>query len=206
MSRLHTKLYYMTCSQVSKAAMKYFDNLYADLGDSKLSLLTAWEVVRRLTPLTIPELSFFFNKGTVELWCRNAVLEAMEVPLMAWYLYKHAPPSVVRLGKKLVKNVQVALREQIERTLWTEMNAKFMSVMKIGLLDVYVGYPKNFETVKNLDMVYRDYPDVGDSFLVPWLSAMQLTISGLLGNASTFRLAFAGVSAISNGDRAPVAS
>ncbi|KAH9375956.1 hypothetical protein HPB48_013856 [Haemaphysalis longicornis] len=58
---------------------------------------------------------------------------------------------------------------------------------KVKTMGLHVGYPKYFESHRDIDDVYSSYPDVGSSFLTPWLTAIGKTIEWQINNHTSFR-------------------
>ncbi|XP_077553342.1 endothelin-converting enzyme 1-like [Haemaphysalis longicornis] len=172
------------------AVMEYFDKLYADLGNKKLCLLTAWALLRKLMPLTIPKFVSSFNKFTVKTWCRDAVFDAMEVPLLSWYLFSAVPTNTVRQVTRLATQIQFSILKEIEGSRWIDNYTRRVALDKISGVSMHIGYPKNFGSSKAIDKVYAHYPAANGSFLLPWLTAMKMTMQTLMQNVTTYRLEF----------------
>ncbi|KAH9371311.1 hypothetical protein HPB48_011619 [Haemaphysalis longicornis] len=174
---------------VCNTAMEYFDKLYADLGNKKLCLLTAWALLRKLTPLTFPKLASYFTTATVQSLCREAVFDAMEVPLISWYLYSAVPTNAVRQATRLATHIQFSILKEIEGSRWIDTYTRRVALDKINGVSMHVGYPKNLGSSKAIDEVYAHYPGANGTFLFPWLTAMKMTMQTLMQNATTYRLA-----------------
>ncbi|KAH9384356.1 hypothetical protein HPB48_026363 [Haemaphysalis longicornis] len=172
---------------VSKPAMQYFDKLYADLGNTKLCLLTAWELLRKLIPFASLKLQSFLTTDTLSVWCREAVLDVMEVPLMSWYLFSEVPSDVVRHSAKIAFQIQLSILQEIQGSRWIDDDTRKVAHYKISNMSIYMGYPKHLASIDAINTVYRSYPWAHDLFLYHWFKAMNLTIWNLLQDATNFR-------------------
>ncbi|XP_077550637.1 endothelin-converting enzyme 1-like [Haemaphysalis longicornis] len=172
---------------VSKAAMQYFDKLYADLGNTKLCLLTAWELLRKLIPFASVKLQSFLTTDTLRVLCREAVLDVMEVPLMSWYLFPVVPSEAVRHSAKIAIQIQLSILKEIQRSRWIDDDTRKMAHYKISNMSIHMGYPKHLASFDAINKVYRKYPWAPDSFLYHWFRAMKKTMWNLLQDATHFR-------------------
>lgn len=174
--------------QVSEPALRYFNMLYAELGSQKLSLLTAWELLRSLMPLAMVGVA---NQQALREQCLYAVRKAMEVPLVSWYLFMEVPPATVAAARTMVSHIRDSILEEIHDSHWLSGNTKKMALYKVQTMGLHVGYPEYFNFTKNINRAYRDYPDVAGSFLHPWLKAMEMTITWMATNSTSFRYSVA---------------
>ncbi|XP_077553345.1 uncharacterized protein LOC144168184 [Haemaphysalis longicornis] len=138
---------------VSLVAMEYFDKLYAALGNKNLCLLTAWALLRKLMPLTIPKLASSLNMGSVKSRCRDAVFDAMEVPLLSWYLFSAVPTNAVRQATRLATDIQFSILKEIEGSRWIDTDTRKVALDKIKSVSMHVGYPKNYGSSKAIDKI-----------------------------------------------------
>ncbi|KAH9384836.1 hypothetical protein HPB48_026858 [Haemaphysalis longicornis] len=188
----HTKNSYLRDYPVlvSRSAMQYFDKLYADLGNKKLCLLTAWALARKLLPVASEKVESFLTEDTFAAWCRETVLETMEVPLMSWYLFPRVSSKELRHSSKITQQIQHSILQQIENSRWIDNYTRQVAFHKIRNATIHIGYPKNLASHEAIDKAYHWYPTAWDKFMTRWLHAMKLTAKNLLQNATTFRLAF----------------
>ncbi|KAH9370983.1 hypothetical protein HPB48_019090 [Haemaphysalis longicornis] len=173
---------------VRKSAMTYFDKLYADLKEDQVSLLAAWELLRTLMPLSSRRVAagHFYSAETVKRMCLRAVMHAMEVPLLSWYLAAEVTRGTLPAAAKMVAKVRSAVLDDIQYSKWLDMDTKKKALYKVNATYAHVGYPSYFAGTKQLNLAFRDYPDVNQSFLTPWLDAMGKTIAWRAQNHSSF--------------------
>ncbi|XP_077538249.1 membrane metallo-endopeptidase-like 1 [Haemaphysalis longicornis] len=173
---------------VNHEALKYFDRLYGDLKEEDLSLLTAWELLLVIVPLTNAKVPrSFYTVQDILAKCLRASMQAMEVPLLSWHLFKEVPRTTVGASRAMTQCIKDTILNEIEDSDWLDGGTKSTAMDKVNTMGLHVGYPKYFESHRDIDDVYSSYPDVGSSFLTPWLTAIGKTIEWQINNHTSFR-------------------
>ncbi|XP_077541234.1 endothelin-converting enzyme 1-like [Haemaphysalis longicornis] len=173
------------------SALAYLNATFAELGNTELCLLSAWELLRTLVPLSSPYVArAFYSDADFRATCLSAVARAMEVPLFSHYLFRVVPQATVEAANALVARVREAATEEIQDSVWLDDSTKWTALNKLRVLRAHVGYPSLFSREEELDEIYVGYPDAmeqhSSDFLEHWLSAMQRTISWKTSNHSSF--------------------
>ncbi|KAH9369206.1 hypothetical protein HPB48_016921 [Haemaphysalis longicornis] len=169
--------------QASASALAYFDSVYSNLGEKGTSLLTAWELVRTLVPLSVSRVAKRLKN--YHLNCLMFAMRAMEVPLVSLYLFRVVSGSTIVHAKDMVEHIRESVMEEIRYADWLDEATRLTAYKKVQNLQAYVGYPRFYSNPKELDELYAPCPDVsGNEFLVPWLCAMKLNIDWRIRNRS----------------------
>ncbi|KAK8756194.1 hypothetical protein V5799_001105 [Amblyomma americanum] len=171
--------------QISISALAYFDKVHSNLGEAGTSLLTAWELMRTLVPLSSPHLAK--RVRYFQLLCLRSAVRAMEVPLLSHYLFKAVPESTVASAETMSEGMRRSVTEEILHADWLDNATRSAALDKMRTLRAHIGYPKFFGNDGELDEVFARYPEVSGHFLTPWLSAMKLTIEWEMKNQSSFK-------------------
>ncbi|KAH9370967.1 hypothetical protein HPB48_013387 [Haemaphysalis longicornis] len=167
--------------------MEYLNKLYAEIGNERLSLLTAWELVRTLSPFTVPAVAHRHKKQSLQELCLDAVRNAMEVPLLSWYLFPEVTSASVGMALNMATHIKATTLELIRRSPWLDGATKNAALHKLYAMTLHVGYPRYFNSTRAIDRTYRQYPDIAGSFFKPWLEAMNMTITWITTNHSSIR-------------------
>ncbi|XP_077536940.1 membrane metallo-endopeptidase-like 1 [Haemaphysalis longicornis] len=181
---------------VNPDVMRYFDLLYGDLKEEDLSLLTAWELLLVIAPLTSAKgPRSFYTVQQIGAKCLLASMQAMEVPLLSWHLFREVPRTTVGASRAMTQRIKDTILNEIEDSDWLDGGTKSTAMDKVKTIGLHVGFPKYFESDRDIDDVYSSYPDVGSSFLTPWLTAMGKTIEWQINNHTSFRFSVVVVNA-----------
>lgn len=181
---------------VQKPDIIRFANLCRYLGNRRLSLLVAWELLRTLMPLSSPGVAMHYKEETARHMCLRAVERAMEVPLLSWYLFKEVPPGVVARAKEMADYTRKSILEEIDSSTWLDGTTKQAAINKVYSMRLHVGYPSHFASRKEIERFYGSYPDVDDSFLKPWQEAMKKTVRWMTVDNSSFWFSVASTNAL----------
>lgn len=173
-----------------------FERLCRELGNEKLSLLVAWELLRTLLPLSYPSVAMRYSAESANQMCMRAVARAMEVPLLSWYLFKEVPPGAVSKAKEMADYIRKTILAEIDSATWLDGQTKQVAITKVYSMRQHVGYPKFFATPKEIDKFYSTYPDIKNSFVKPWKEAMQKTVKWITTNTSSFWFSVASTNAL----------
>ncbi|XP_077485136.1 membrane metallo-endopeptidase-like 1 [Amblyomma americanum] len=171
--------------QISVSAVAYFDDVHSNLGEVGTSLLTAWELLRTLAPLSSPHLAK--RVQYFQLLCLRYTVRAMEVPLLSHYLFKAVPDSTVVSAKTMLMHMRRSVTYAILHADWLDNATRSAALDKMRTLRAHIGYPRFFGNDEELNEAYARYPDVSGRFLTPWLSAMKLSIEWEVRNSSSFK-------------------
>ncbi|XP_077536774.1 neprilysin-1-like [Haemaphysalis longicornis] len=87
----------------------------------------------------------------------------------------------------MTQRIKATILNEIEDSDWLDGGTKSTAMDKVNTMGLHVGYPKYFESHREIDDVYSSYPDVGSSFLAPWLTAIGKTIEWQINNHTSFR-------------------
>ncbi|XP_077508130.1 endothelin-converting enzyme 1-like [Amblyomma americanum] len=163
-----------------------FARLCKRLGKERLSLLTAWELLRTLMPLSSPNMAVQYTAESSRDMCLRAVARAMEVPLLSWYLFKEVPQATVAAATSMADHIRHSVLDEIDSSTWLDGGTRKTAINKVHSMRMHVGYPSYFGSGKEIDSVYASYPDVRGSFVKPWQEAMKLTVQWMTKNHSSF--------------------
>ncbi|CAN8014056.1 unnamed protein product, partial [Ixodes persulcatus] len=158
---------------VSLRALAYIDLLYQQFGDAGINLLVAWEVLRQLAPLATPSIANINSKRSTSALCLDAVIKAMEVPALSVYLYSAVPPEAIRAANVMLERIQASVLEGIRESKWLDAAPMSVALQKVQAMTKYVGYPTHLQPEEAVNAFYERYPDVRESFLGPWLQALE---------------------------------
>ncbi|XP_040073440.1 neprilysin-2-like [Ixodes scapularis] len=158
---------------VNLRALAYIDLLYQQFGDAGMNLLVAWEVLRQLAPLASPSIANIHSKHSTSGLCLIAVIKAMEVPALSVYLYSAVPSEAIRATNVMLKRIQASVIEGIKKSNWLDAAPMSVALQKVQAMTKHVGYPTHLQTEEAVKAFYERYPDVRDSFLGPWLQALE---------------------------------
>lgn len=168
------------------AALVYFDKLHSELGDAGVSRLTAWLLLRQLAPLTMSEVRDIYGGSSVASSCFSQVVNVMELPALAIYLFKVFPLKTQGVSRNMVNNIRASIIGEIGSSTWMEHQSKIIAQSKVRVMGEQVGYPSNLSTDAVLTAWYRAYPQAEKIFFKSWQLAAELEAKRLLGNATAF--------------------
>ncbi|KAL1415097.1 hypothetical protein MTO96_006971 [Rhipicephalus appendiculatus] len=137
-------------------------------------LILSWNLIRQLLPLSSGSLMVKTNDDDFRNTCFKTVLGIMEMAVMSSYLRRLVPPAVLSSATAMAVNLMAVLRDKLLSARWMEGWMQNNGIDKASRMGIVVGYPKDADTVAQMEAFYADFPDVGTEFFSPWLESHRV--------------------------------